>query len=176
MSMWSLNRDATCGSNYADLRRVSDACSGIDQGDAALRRRARLRASPVDRRGGRRRSPSRSDAGSGRRVVDDPATSPYPIWTLSSTYLAGTKVVWHRNVYQAKWWTRGDLPDDPVLNEWETPWNLIGPVLAGEKPVEIPTLPYGVYPEWEGTDDLRSPGAHPVRRPGVRGQVVDAGR
>ena len=33
MSMWSLNRDATCGSNYADVQVVSDSCSGVEQGD-----------------------------------------------------------------------------------------------------------------------------------------------
>ncbi|MGY6498085.1 MAG: glycosyl hydrolase family 18, partial [Microcella sp.] len=82
--------------------------------------------------------------------IDDPETSPYPIWNEDFSYLAGTKVVWHRNVYEAKWWTRGELPDNPVLNEWETPWTLIGPVLEGEKPMQIPTLPYGTYPEWKG--------------------------
>ena len=87
-----------------------------------------------------------------QNVVDDPATSPYMIWSAKASYLKGTKVVWHRNVYQGKWWTRGDLPDNPVLNEWETPWTLIGPVLPGEKPVEQPTLPAGTYPDWKGTD------------------------
>jgi chitinase len=83
---------------------------------------------------------------------DDPATSPYPIWVEESSYLEGTKVVWHRNVYQAKWWTSGDLPDNPVLNEWETSWVLIGPVLPGETPISQPTLPPGTYPDWAGTD------------------------
>ena len=84
-------------------------------------------------------------------VVDNPATSPYPIWAEESSYLEGTKVVWHKNVYQTKWWTRGDLPDNPVLNEWETPWVLIGPVLPGETPIPKPTLPAGTYPDWAGT-------------------------
>jgi chitinase len=149
MSVWSLNRDVTCGPNYVDLRRVSDACSGIDQGDArfadvlgagftgsATLSAGRLTTSePVD--------PA--------DITDDPAKSPYSIWAQDSSYLKGAKVVWHRNVYEAKWWTRGDLPDDPVLNEWETPWTLIGPVLAGEKPHQLTTLSYGIYPEWVGT-------------------------
>jgi hypothetical protein len=33
VSMWSLNRDITCGPNYVDVRRVSAACSGVSQGD-----------------------------------------------------------------------------------------------------------------------------------------------
>jgi chitinase len=149
MSMWSLNRDTTCGPNYADVTRVSDACSGVSQGD--------LRYSDL-----------LADGFSGRPIhaadhvttpesidpadlVDDPKTSPYPIWSETSSYLEGTKIVWHRNVYEAKWWTKGDLPDNPVLNSWETPWTLVGPVLPGEKPIKVPTLPRGTYDDWQGT-------------------------
>ena len=146
MSLWSLNRDKTCGSNYVDLKRVSDSCSGIDQGDARF---VDLLGEGFD---------GRPDVSAGavttadtlEDLTDDPATSPYAIWSPDASYLEGTKIVWHRSVYQAKWWTRGELPDNPVLNEWETPWTLIGPVLPGEKPIELPTLPAGTYPEWEG--------------------------
>lgn len=148
MSAWSLNRDVQCGPNYVNLRRVSDACSGIEQGD--------LRFADVLSRGftGRLSAvagvQTTSEPQDLTDLTDDPASSPYPIWQEEYAYLAGTKVVWHRSVYEAKWWTRGELPDDPVLNEWATPWTLIGPVLDGEKPVETPTLPSGVYPEWSG--------------------------
>lgn len=148
MSVWSLNRDVSCGPNYVDLTRVSDACSGIDQGDERF---AELLGEDFDGRAmfsaGRVTTPEPKDPS---EFVDDPETSPYPIWAEESSYLKGTKVVWHRNVYEAKWWTKGELPDDPVLNEWETPWTLIGPVLPGEKPIETPTLPEGTYPEWDG--------------------------
>ena len=50
-------------------------------------------------------------------------------------------MVWHHTVYAAKWWTKGDVPDNPVLNAWETPWQLVGPVLPGETPIPQPTLP-----------------------------------
>jgi chitinase len=33
VSMWSLNRDQTCGPNYVDVRHASDACSGVSQGN-----------------------------------------------------------------------------------------------------------------------------------------------
>ncbi|WP_431279865.1 carbohydrate-binding protein [Leifsonia poae] len=82
---------------------------------------------------------------------DDPAKSPYAIWTTTNSYLKGTKVVWHHNVYVAKWWTKSDVPDNPVLNSWETPWELVGPVLPGETPIPQPTLPSGTYPDWAGT-------------------------
>jgi chitinase len=81
---------------------------------------------------------------------DDPAKSPYQIWSKSGTYLEGTKVVWHQNVYEAKWWTQGDAPDNPVLQTYESPWKLIGPVLPGETPLPPSTLPAGTYPEWSG--------------------------
>ena len=59
--------------------------------------------------------------------------------------------MWHHNVYEAKWWTQGDQPDNPVLQDWQTPWTLLGPVLPGEKPVKQATLPEGTYPEWSGS-------------------------
>ena len=36
MSMWSLNRDVSCGSNYVNLGVVSDSCSGVKQGGASF--------------------------------------------------------------------------------------------------------------------------------------------
>ncbi|MGW8482363.1 chitinase [Microbacterium sp. NPDC055903] len=147
-SMWSLNRDATCGVNVVDLREVSDSCSGVDQGD-------RLFAAVLGK--GFTGSPL---SGAGIRttsepvpvVTDDPATSPYQIWNEEHSYRTDTRVVWHGNVYEAKWWTEGDVPDNPVLQEYETPWRLIGPVLPGETPVPVPTVPAGTYPEWSGDE------------------------
>jgi chitinase len=149
LSMWSLNRDQTCGSSYTDVHRVSNLCSGVDQGELTFAGTlgADFTGSPELNSATKTSSePLPPDA------EDDPATSPYPIWDPETTYLAGTKVTWHRNVYEAKWWTKGDLPDDAVLEAWETPWKLIGPVLPGETPVPIPTLPPGTYPEWSGTE------------------------
>ncbi|WP_223694850.1 chitinase [Leifsonia poae] len=149
MSMWSANRDQTCGSNYVDTSVVSDACSGVKQGKttfASLLARGfaghiALGESAV----------TTAEPTSTASVKDDPATSPYAIWAANNSYLKGTKVVWHHNVYQAKWWTKGDVPDNPVLNSWETPWELVGPVLPGETPIPQPTVPAGTYPAWSGT-------------------------
>ncbi|MFC0681022.1 chitinase [Lysobacter korlensis] len=150
MSMWSLNRDAECGPNYVDVTRVSDACSGVPQDGESF---ADTLANGFDGRlalaaGHVTKQEPRDPAD----FVDDPETSPYPIWSEDASYLKGTKIVWHRNVYEAKWWTSGELPDSPVLNEWETPWTLIGPVLENERPVPVPTLPPGTYPDWDGLD------------------------
>ncbi len=65
--------------------------------------------------------------------------------------MAGEKVVWQHYIYIAKWWTEGNVPNNPVLQSWQTPWTLIGPVLPGERPISQPTLPKGTYPAWSGT-------------------------
>ena len=76
----------------------------------------------------------------------------YQIWNTNQGYAKGTKVVWRKNVYQAKWYSQGDQPDLPVATAAESPWTLIGPVLPGDTPVPTPTLPAGTYPEWNATD------------------------
>lgn len=147
MSMWSANRDVACGSNYVDTSSVSDSCSGVKETPRSFANMLghgfkgsfSLSAGLV------------TAADSKKQTADNPATSPYQIWSEAGAYLQGTKVVWHHSVYEAKWWTQGDVPDNPVLQEWETPWKLIGPVLPGEKPIQQATLPPGTYPEWAGT-------------------------
>jgi len=148
MSMWSANRDRACGSNYVDLKAVSDSCSGVKQPGGAT-----FAATLGDGfKGNLKQSAAAVTTADGTTASekDDPAHSPYQIWSPTGSYLAGTKVVWHRNVYQAKWYTNGDVPDNPVLNAWQTPWELVGPVLPGETPIPQPTLPPGTYPEWNG--------------------------
>lgn len=147
-SMWSANRDIQCGGNYVNTSVVSDSCSGVTQ---TINQFGEILSEGIT---GTLKQNSNSITKDEKVIedkTDNPATSPYPIWNELSSYLQGTKVVWHRNVYEAKWWTQGDLPDNPVLQSWETPWQLIGPVLEGESPVKLPTLPSGIYPEWSGT-------------------------
>ncbi|NKX49108.1 glycosyl hydrolase family 18 [Arthrobacter deserti] len=147
MSMWSLNRDQTCSENYGDTTRVSDSCSGVDQGGSSF---AQVLANGMGGAAGTLDSapepaPSPSPAAT---VVDDPETSPYPIWSEEASYVAEDRVVWKGKVYEAKWWTRGDVPNNPVLQASETPWSLIGPVLPGETPMPVVTAPAGLYPQW----------------------------
>lgn len=149
LSMWSGNRDIQCGSNYVDTKVVSDSCSGIMQHAGAfaellgtglsgtMTQNAALITKP-------------ETVTSRDQQTDDPASSPYQIWSADGAYLEGTKVVWHHNVYQAKWWNQHDTPDNPVLQSWQTPWELIGPVMPGETPIKQATLPAGKYPDWTG--------------------------
>jgi chitinase len=145
LSMWSLNRDRTCSQNFPDVTKVSDGCSGVDQGGSSF---ATILGAGV------MVSPSAAPAAAAQptpapAVSDNPATSPYPVWSETTAYTAGERIVWHSNVYEAKWWTRGDTPDDPVLQGTATPWRIIGPVLAGDKPTPQLTAPAGTAPAWQ---------------------------
>lgn len=149
LSMWSANRDIACGSNYTTLKIVSDSCSGVAQEDREFASLLGKELAGTISENSHRVTNS-GTATKTEEIVDDPAHSPYQIWTKEGAYLQGTKVVWHRNVYQAKWWTQGEIPDNPVLQVWQTPWELIGPVLPSDTPIPQPTLPPGTYPEWDG--------------------------
>lgn len=150
MSMWSANRDRSCGTNYIDLKTVSDSCSGVQQNSQDFSRILALSfTGNLDLSAG---VITKADKTTASQKADDPAKSPYQIWSMSGVYLQGTKVVWHHTVYQAKYYTQGDTPDNPVLQTYQTPWELVGPVLAGEKPIPQATLPDGTYPTWSGTN------------------------
>ena len=162
MSMWSANRDKSCGPNYPDVHVVSDACSGVDQtaGQFAGIFQEFQTGQPVAAVPTVSVDPSAAvstaqSAAAGSRAVaepDDPATSPYAIWNVNQAYPKGTKTVWHHNVYQAKWYSIGDQPDLPVSTADQTPWTLVGPVLPGDHPAPLQTLAPGTYPDWNATD------------------------
>ncbi|MBR7743286.1 glycosyl hydrolase family 18 [Phycicoccus sp. BSK3Z-2] len=156
VSMWSLNRDSTCAPPLpAVLPVVQTSCSGVEQGE---QRFADLLAEKlgsgrvVATTGSPTPSPSASrptGAGGPGGVVDDPETSPFPIWDPLGRYPGGTKIVWQRQVYVAKYWTTGVAPDASVARPADSPWTLVGPVLPGDTPAPLPTVPDGTYPEWD---------------------------
>jgi len=143
MSMWSINRDRTCGPNYPDVTSVSDSCSGVDQSGKTF---ASVLAAGFDEAPSDAAATPAPDA---TPVPDDPETSPYPIWTEDAAYSNGVRVVWNGYVYVAKWWVSGGpQPDDPTQTAEATSWVLVGPVLAEDRPRTLPTVPAGTYPEW----------------------------
>ena len=160
LSMWSANRNQSCGVNYANPEVVSGLCSGVNQQPGAYSAIFDTFTPPTALAGrptassGKSAKPKASGThpvGAGAStatMVDNPATSPYPIWSAAGAYPKNTKIVWHHNVYEAKWWTEGDVPDAPVSDPTSTPWVLIGPVLPGEHPAPLPTLSEGTYPDW----------------------------
>ena len=48
-----------------------------------------------------------------------------PAWNPSSVYFRGDKVVYNGNIYEAKWWTRGEIPE--TAQGEEQPWKFVGP-------------------------------------------------
>lgn len=158
VSMWSMNRDATCQSPLPKiLTVVQNTCSGVDQGsltfaevlseDLPIRIVSDDSGSPVTPTPSS--SPLESPTTVTDGVIDDPATSPFPIWDPLGTYPGGTKIVWLHNVYEARYWTSGVAPGTPVAADTDSPWTLVGPVMPGDTPAPLPTLPAGSYPQWD---------------------------
>jgi chitinase len=78
----------------------------------------------------------------------NPADAPYPLWSSSADYPLGYKVVEDGEIYQAKWYNSGDDPSAQVQDSWQTPWELLGPVVPGGGGAAIATVPAGTYPAW----------------------------
>ena len=155
LSMWSLNRDATCAYPLpVTLTVVQTGCSGVDQKGlsfaselgkdlaAVAQASATPRLSPT---------PSASASQPHPDVTDDPATSPDPIWDPLGQYPGGTKVVWRHQVWRAAFWTSGEAPGSTVHPSGADPWVLLGPVLPGDRPGPLPSLAAGTYPQWNPT-------------------------
>jgi chitinase len=145
LSMWSLNRDRSCSPNYPDVKKVSDGCSGVEQGGSSFAALLGVGVGTATATA----TPATSSQPTVSAVVDDPSTSPYPVWSENASYTSGDRVVWHSQVYEAKWWTHADTPDDPVLEGTATPWRIIGPVLPGDRPTPQLTAPAGTAPQWQ---------------------------
>jgi chitinase len=145
LSMWSLNRDSQCGSSFPEIGLESNNCSGAAQSNLQFASTfsqvpgeaiayANLPAAPVQ-------PPPNTN----------PLDAPYPIWSATVQYPQGYKVVEHGEIYQAKWYNSSDDPSAVVQFSYETPWELIGPVLPSDRAPVIPQLPAGTYPQWKIT-------------------------
>ena len=129
VSVWSANRDAQCGPQDRGDWQVLPTCSGVEQDPLEF---TRTFLGPLDGSPQVRTPPPEGLTEADGRAGDDPQASPYPIWRRGRVYMAGEKVVWQRTVYEAKWWTGDDPPDQRVANEWDTPWRTVGPVLPSD--------------------------------------------
>ncbi|MCP1100913.1 chitinase [Aequitasia blattaphilus] len=155
LSMWSANRDSVSNENSVGNQVVSNYYSGVVQESYAYADALSKHMKGSIAAGAKQRTVSDITKDEVNKA-DDPETSPYEIWSEYKAYLADTKVVWRRNVYRAKWWTKGDMPDAPVLQESAIPWELVGPVMPGEKPIENVSLPKGHYMAWDEAAEYHS--------------------
>ncbi|HEY3727345.1 MAG TPA: chitinase [Solirubrobacteraceae bacterium] len=153
LSMWSLNRDSECGSVFAQVGVLSNTCSGIAQTPLQFTHvfsqlpgtsTARTQTAQADT------VPQVAQA-----PPDNPAASPYPIWDATSGYVAGYKVVWHRSIYQAKWFSQGAAPDAPAQSSAPSPWLLIGPITPGAHARKPELLDTGNHPTWSASTVYR---------------------
>jgi chitinase len=141
VSMWSLNRDSQCGSSFPENGVVSNTCSGTAQSS--------LQFSQVFGRlaGG---ASATASAGNVQPAVADtnPADAPYPLWSPNAAYPLGYKVVDDGEIYEAKWYNTGEDPQAQVQAAWQSPWELLGPVLPGDHAPVINKPRAGTYPAW----------------------------
>ena len=149
VSMWSLNRDSQCGSSFPENGVVSNTCSGTTQ--------SALEFSTVFGRlkGGAAVTPSAGDV---QPAVADtnPADAPYPLWSANADYPLGYKVVEDGEIYEAKWYNTGDDPQAQVQYAWQSPWELLGPVLPGDHAPVIVRPKAGHYRAWSITAQYRA--------------------
>jgi len=142
VSIWSLNRDSQCGSSFPENGLMSATCSGTAQtrlGFSHLLSRLTGVASDTARGANGDLLPPRPDT--------KPADAPYPAWSAAASYPLGYKVVENGQIYQAKWFNTGQDPAAQVQYAWQTPWELLGPVLPGDH-APVLRVPAGTYPAW----------------------------
>ncbi len=141
VSMWSVNRDSQCGSSYSETGMLSNTCSGTPQSGLQFSQIfGHLQGNAVITSGAGNVQPAVADT--------NPADAPYPQWASGADYPLGYKVVENGEIYQAKWYNTGDDPSAQVQYDWQTPWELLGPVVPGDRSSAIATLPAGTYPAW----------------------------
>jgi cellulose synthase/poly-beta-1,6-N-acetylglucosamine synthase-like glycosyltransferase len=163
ISMWSLNRDSQCGVPFAENGVLSNTCSGTAETGGQFSQifgqvQGSASTSAADSAVSSSSAGSSGSAGSAGDVQPvaantNPADAPYPQWSGIVDYPIGYKIVDDGEIYQAKWYNTGDDPQAQVQYDWQTPWELLGPVLPGDHAPHI-ALPAGsTYNAWElGTD------------------------
>ncbi len=137
VSMWSLNRDSQCGTDFPVIGEISNTCSGVAEGDLQFE-------SIFDTLPGH----VALAAGGGARPTTLASHDPYPVWSPDEAYDSGYLVVLRGEVYEAKYYNQGESPDTPVQLAYESPWELLGPVLTSDHAPTATTLPSGTYPVW----------------------------
>ena len=143
VSLWSLNRDAPCGAAFPQTGMLSNTCSGTAETSLQFSRLF----SAIH---GQAPATARGAAPNLRLPTPDtnPSDAPYPAWSPTAAYPAGYKVVENGEIYQAKWFNTGEDPAAQVQYDYQTPWELLGPVLPGDHAPALRKLAPGSYPAW----------------------------
>jgi chitinase len=142
ISMWSINRDSQCGSSFPELGLLSDSCSGAAESALQFTDTFSQLAGTA----------SALPAASAAQLVPpapdtNPANAPYPLWSPIQQYPTGYKVVEAGEIYQARWFNSGDDPAAVVQYSYQTPWELLGPVLSTDRAPKV-ARHGGHFPAW----------------------------
>lgn len=148
VSFWSVNRDAPCGATFSGVVVHSNTCSGVDQEPMEF---SRLLSDLGDTTAPSAAATTNVVVPAQRTVDDDPASSPFPIWRPTAQYVQGYKVVWHGEVYQAKWYTQGSDPSAPAVAGTPAPWDHLGPVREDDAPMKPVPVVHDVTTPWTAT-------------------------
>jgi cellulose synthase/poly-beta-1,6-N-acetylglucosamine synthase-like glycosyltransferase/chitodextrinase len=140
VSEWSLNRDMQCGSSFPETGLMSNVCSGTAQGPLGFTR-------VFSKLGGVESATAQNGNVLPPQADTNPADAPYPQWSATASYPMGYKVVENGEIFQAKWFNSGQDPAAQVQYSWQTPWELLGPVLPGDHAPTLKVTP-GAYPQW----------------------------
>ncbi|NDI35829.1 glycosyl hydrolase family 18 protein [Chengkuizengella sediminis] len=81
-----------------------------------------------------------SDETSIQVTTESPNSCPYPAWDENTEYAGGMRVTYNGKVYESKWWTVGEFPDQS--DEWGV-WKYISTCDGGGGEVdnEAPSIP-----------------------------------
>ncbi|MFS1511639.1 fibronectin type III domain-containing protein [Chengkuizengella sp. SCS-71B] len=81
-----------------------------------------------------------SDEASIQVTTDGPNSCPYPAWDENTEYVGGVRVTYNGKVYESKWWTVGEFPDQS--GEWGV-WKYISTCDGGGGEIdnEAPSVP-----------------------------------
>ncbi|GAA4207378.1 glycosyltransferase family 2 protein [Microbispora amethystogenes] len=156
ISMWSLNRDRQCGASFAESGVLSNTCSGTAQKDLGFSEIfGQLKGQELVQPPGAKVQAVSPDK--------DPAHAPFPRWSPSASYRRGYKVVQDGQIYQAKWYNAGQDPAAQLQYSWQSPWELLGPVLPGSRGPVIIRLTREKFPAWD-LQTLYKPGTRVLHR------------
>jgi cellulose synthase/poly-beta-1,6-N-acetylglucosamine synthase-like glycosyltransferase/chitodextrinase len=143
LSMWSINRDTQCGVAFPENGMLSNTCSGTAQYPMQF-------SDIFGQVQGTALATSSSAAGNVQPAVanTNPADAPFPLWSAQIDYPVGYKVVSDGEIFQAKWYNTGDDPQTSVQYSYQTPWELLGPVLPGDHAPVITVPATDDFPAW----------------------------
>ncbi len=190
VSDWSANQDAPCASaSSPSFGGYSNFCSGVAQTTGEFGRTfAQLSglatattllhattASSTEPNGATTVS-SGSGSTSGSPSALRPVTGTASTWSATTAYRAGALVTYESHEYEAKWWSRGEVPTPAPPHPWDTPWQLLATTTrktiappASTTTTTVPTSPTttsvppapvatvtGSYPAWSPSVPYRA--------------------